>query len=379
MQYLVGIGVFFFIGGLNAMLIRAELLRPSPQLFGAGNYLTIVGLHGAMMMGVMSSGDPRAVRQLLRPADDRRAADGLPADRGAHLLAADGGRGDLHLDDLLRRLPDRLDGLRAAQRPGELRLRLLHLLLRPGRSLDDPARAQPDRHDRDHARAGADLEPPADLLLGRADAPRADGARGAGPDRGAADGRLRPQRCRPRSSSPAPAAAPTYSRTSSGSSATRRSTCSRCPGFGIILELLPVFARKPLWGYRLAVAGMLGVALLSFFVWQHHLFVSGINSALRPFYMLSTEVISIPTGFIFLCGMATLWRARIRYTVPMLFCLAWFFNFFIGGVSGVFLSDTPSDVSHPRQLLRHGPLPLHDHGRPDLHLLRRRSTTGCRR
>ncbi len=117
------------------------------------------------------------------------------------------------------------------------------------------------------------------------------------------------------------------------------------PGFGIILELVPVFARKPLWGYRLAVAGMLGVALLSFFVWQHHLFVSGINSALRPFYMLSTEVISIPTGFIFLCGMATLWRASIRYTVPMLFCLAWFFNFFIGGISGVFLSDTPSDVS----------------------------------
>ena len=106
-----------------------------------------------------------------------------------------------------------------------------------------------------------------------------------------------------------------------------------------------MFARKPLWGYRLAVAGMLGVALLSFFVWQHHLFVSGINSALRPFYMLSTEVISIPTGFIFLCGMATLWRASIRYTVPMLFCLAWFFNFFIGGISGVFLSDTPSDVS----------------------------------
>ena len=117
------------------------------------------------------------------------------------------------------------------------------------------------------------------------------------------------------------------------------------PGFGIILELLPVFSRKPLWGYRLAVAGMLGVALLSFFVWQHHLFVSGIDSALRPFYMLSTEVISIPTGFIFLCGMATLWRAKIRYTVPMLFCLACFFNFFIGGVSGFFLSDTPSDVS----------------------------------
>ena len=53
------------------------------------------------------------------------------------------------------------------------------------------------------------------------------------------------------------------------------------PGFAIVLELLPVFARKPLWGYRLAVAGLLGVSLLSWFVWQHHLFVSGINGDLR--------------------------------------------------------------------------------------------------
>ena len=87
------------------------------------------------------------------------------------------------------------------------------------------------------------------------------------------------------------------------------------------------------------------MTLLSWLVWQHHLFVSGINSDLRPFYMLSTELISIPTGFTFLCGLMTLWRGRIRYTVPMLFCLAWFFNFLIGGLSGVFLSDVPSDVT----------------------------------
>ncbi len=117
------------------------------------------------------------------------------------------------------------------------------------------------------------------------------------------------------------------------------------PGFGIVLEILPVFARKPLWGYRLAVAGMLGVTLLSFMVWQHHLFVSGINASLRPFYMLTTELISVPTGFIFLVGLGTLWRARIRYTVPMLFALAFFFNFLIGGLSGVYLSDVPSDVT----------------------------------
>src|SRR5438309_2006589 len=117
------------------------------------------------------------------------------------------------------------------------------------------------------------------------------------------------------------------------------------PGFGIVLEILPVFARKPVWGYRLAVAGMLGVTLLSFMVWQHHLFVSGINADLRPFYMLTTELISIPTGFIFLNAIGTLWRARIRYTVPMLFALAFFFNFLIGGLSGVYLSDVPSDVT----------------------------------
>jgi cytochrome c oxidase subunit 1 len=106
-----------------------------------------------------------------------------------------------------------------------------------------------------------------------------------------------------------------------------------------------VFSRKPLWGYRLAVTGMLGIGLLSFLVWQHHLFVSGMNADVRPFYMLSTELISLPTGFIFICALGTLWRGRIRLTVPMLFALAWVFNFLIGGLSGVFLSDVPSDVT----------------------------------
>jgi cytochrome c oxidase subunit 1 len=61
--------------------------------------------------------------------------------------------------------------------------------------------------------------------------------------------------------------------------------------------------------------------------------------------MLSTELISLPTGFIFICALGTLWRGRIRFTVPMLFALGWLFNFLIGGLSGVFLSDVPSDVT----------------------------------
>ncbi len=117
------------------------------------------------------------------------------------------------------------------------------------------------------------------------------------------------------------------------------------PGFGIVCEILPVFCRKPLFGYRVAAAGMVGVTLLSFFVWQHHLFVSGINPDMRPVFMLTTELISIPTGFIFLVGLGTFWKAKIRFTVPLLFALGFYFNFLIGGISGVFLSDVPADTT----------------------------------
>ncbi len=117
------------------------------------------------------------------------------------------------------------------------------------------------------------------------------------------------------------------------------------PGFAIVLEMLPVFCRKPLFGARVATAGMVGVSALSFFVWQHHLFDSGINPDMRPLFMLTTELISIPTGLVFLVGLGTLWKAKIRLTVPMMFALGFFFNFLIGGLSGVFLSDVPADTT----------------------------------
>jgi cytochrome c oxidase subunit 1 len=117
------------------------------------------------------------------------------------------------------------------------------------------------------------------------------------------------------------------------------------PGFGIVSEIIPVFCRKPLFGYKTAAAGMIGVTLLSFFVWQHHLFDSGINPDMRPLFMLTTELISIPTGFIYLVAMGTFWKAKIRFSVPMLFALGMYFNFLIGGISGVFLSDVPADTT----------------------------------
>jgi cytochrome c oxidase subunit I len=117
------------------------------------------------------------------------------------------------------------------------------------------------------------------------------------------------------------------------------------PGFGIVSEIIPVMCRKPLFAYKVMAAGMVGVGLLSFFVWQHHLFDSGINPDMRPLFMLTTELISIPTGFIYLVALGTFWKAKIRFTVPMLFCLAMYFNFLIGGISGVFLSDVPADTT----------------------------------
>ena len=117
------------------------------------------------------------------------------------------------------------------------------------------------------------------------------------------------------------------------------------PGFGIVMEIMPVFTRKPLFAYKVAAAGMIGVALLSLFVWQHHLFQSGINPDMRPLFMLTTELISIPTGFLFLVTLGTLWKAKIWFQPPMLFCLAVLFNFLIGGITGVFLSDVPVNVT----------------------------------
>jgi cytochrome c oxidase subunit 1 len=117
------------------------------------------------------------------------------------------------------------------------------------------------------------------------------------------------------------------------------------PGFGIVSEIIPVFCRKPLFGYKIAAAGMFGVCILSFFVWQHHLFDSGIDPDMRPLFMLTTELISIPTGFIYLVAMGTFWKAKIRLTVPMLFALGMYVNFLFGGISGVFLSDVPVDTT----------------------------------
>ncbi|HET9104233.1 MAG TPA: cbb3-type cytochrome c oxidase subunit I [Solirubrobacteraceae bacterium] len=343
-QYIIGIGVFFLVGGINAMLIRVELLQPNVHAFGANQYLTLVGVHGAMMMGIMTSGVLGPFANWVVPlmiGTRRMAFPRIESFTFWLLMAAGvvlvttvffggfqtGWTGYQPLADqgtagydayicffALVGLSMCLLGINliativTMRAPGMTWSRLPIFVWSVLATASLMALAAPMLI--------------AALLMGALDRTAQTAFYVAG----------------------------------NGGSAYLFQNLFwvfghpevyivALPGFGIVLELLPVFSRKPLWGYRLAVAGMLGVALLSFFVWQHHLFVSGINADLRPFYMLSTELISLPTGFVFVCAMGTIWRGRIRFTVPMLFCMGWVFNFLFGGISGVFLSDVPSDVT----------------------------------
>jgi cytochrome c oxidase subunit I len=343
-QYFFGVGAFFFIGGLNAMLIRTELLTPNEKAWPAGQYLSLVGLHGTMMImmtsafilgpfgnyfvplmiGARRMAFPRieAFTFWLTPLAglvlmSAIAWNGFPTGWTGYAPLADQARSGMDayiwafllvaislclngLNLLTTILTQRAPGMTWARLPifvwGVVSTSILMVLASPVLI--------------------------AALLMGMLD-------RTANTSFYLASG----------------GGSPYLYENLFWFFGHPEVYILALPGFGIVLEILPVFTRKPLWGYRLAVAGMFGVALLSFFVWQHHLFVSGMNSTLRPFYMLTTELISIPTGIIFLNAMGTLWRGRIRYTVPMLFTLAFFFNFLIGGLSGVFLSDVPSDVT----------------------------------
>jgi cytochrome c oxidase subunit 1 len=343
-QYLCGIGLFFFVGGLNAMLIRGELLSPTPSFVGPNQYISLVGMHGSMMMGMMTSGVLGPFANYLVPimiGARRMAFPRIEALTFWLLMAA----GFILVSTIF------FGGFPTGWTGYE--------------PLNDQAVMGMDSYIMFFALVGISMTLLGLNMFATIVTMRAPGLTWSRlpifvwATFGTAVLMV--------------LAAPTLIATLLMSALDRTVDTSffvaggggssylfqnlfwffghpevyilALPGFGIVLELLPVFARKPLWGYRLGISGMLGVSLMSFFVWQHHLFVSGINADLRPFYMLSTEIISVPTGFIFLCVMGTLWRSRISFTVPMLFCLAWTFNFLIGGLSGVFISDAPSDTT----------------------------------
>jgi len=106
------------------------------------------------------------------------------------------------------------------------------------------------------------------------------------------------------------------------------------PGLGVISELLPVFVRKPLFGYKWIAMSSLGIALVGFLVWAHHMFTSGMNEYLRVPFMYSTLLVAVPTGVKFFSWVATLWKGKIETPTPMLFVLGGILVFLLGGLTG---------------------------------------------
>ncbi len=117
------------------------------------------------------------------------------------------------------------------------------------------------------------------------------------------------------------------------------------PGLGIISELLPVFSRKPLFGYRWVALSSLAIALVGFLVWGHHMFTSGYAPYLRVIFMISTLLVAVPTGVKFFSWLGTLWGGRLTFPTPMLFTLGAISVFLIGGLSGPILATAATDLN----------------------------------
>src|SRR6059058_5927534 len=114
---------------------------------------------------------------------------------------------------------------------------------------------------------------------------------------------------------------------------------------GVASDVLSVFARKPIFGYHAMAFSMIGIAFLSWIVWGHHMFQSGMSPALGTSFMLSTMVIAVPSAIKTFNWLGTLWGGNIRFTAAMLNAIAFVAMFIIGGLSGIYMASTAVDVN----------------------------------
>ena len=115
------------------------------------------------------------------------------------------------------------------------------------------------------------------------------------------------------------------------------------PAFGIASEVIPVFSRKPIFGYEFVAASTVAIALLSFGVWAHHMFAVGLGTTFNAFFAATSMLIAVPTGVKIFNWIATMWKGSIRFTTSMLFATAFLIEFTIGGLSGVGFAVVPVD------------------------------------
>jgi cytochrome c oxidase subunit 1 len=116
------------------------------------------------------------------------------------------------------------------------------------------------------------------------------------------------------------------------------------PAFGMISEIIPTFARKPIFGYKMIAFSSMAIALAGFMVWAHHMFTSGLAPYLQLPFMILTFTIAIPTGVKIFSWVATLWGGKIHFTTAMLFAVGFVALFTLGGITGIFLAAVPFDL-----------------------------------
>jgi cytochrome c oxidase subunit 1 len=115
------------------------------------------------------------------------------------------------------------------------------------------------------------------------------------------------------------------------------------PGFGFASEIIPVFSRKTMFGYPAMVGATIAIGFLGVGVWAHHMFTIGMSSMANTFFMIATMAVGVPTGIKIFNWLATMWGGKIRFDTPMLFCIAFLFQFLIAGLTGIMLAAAPFD------------------------------------
>ncbi|MGC2725825.1 MAG: cytochrome c oxidase subunit I, partial [Candidatus Acidiferrales bacterium] len=113
------------------------------------------------------------------------------------------------------------------------------------------------------------------------------------------------------------------------------------PAFAFVSEIVPVFSRKPIFGYPIMVAATIAIGFISFSVWAHHMFTVGMNSTGNTLFVFTTVAIAVPTGIKIFNWLGTMWGGKIQLRVPMLFCIGFLFQFLIAGLTGVMLGTAP--------------------------------------
>jgi cytochrome c oxidase subunit I len=113
------------------------------------------------------------------------------------------------------------------------------------------------------------------------------------------------------------------------------------PAFAFVSEIVPVFSRKAIFGYPVMVAATVCIAFISMSVWAHHMFTVGMNANVNTFFVLSTMAIAVPTGIKIFNWLATMWGGKLHFKTPMLFCIGFLFQFLVAGLTGVMLSVAP--------------------------------------